>query len=302
MSRLFKCLLLQVLFLFNPIAPSLAHAGTRDPNTPDEKYVEFGRQFPSVAKLKALIFEGENVDLAKIESIALSPDSKEKDIKVSFQMGSAVIIKPNWVLTAGHVVKDAAVAVVTCDNGTDYPLPKIIVHKDFESGRFGNNDIALCYSPKAFDLEFYTPLYDETDEVGKAVTISGYGTHGTFSTGATASDGQKRAGHNRIDMLSQSILVCTPSVGSDRFPLEFMIAPGDSGGGLFIGNKLAGINSFLMCDKGHKPTGTYSNEAAFTRISAYIGWVDEQILLHELALSNRITQAPNLDAVQPVVK
>lgn len=302
MSRLFQCLLLQALVLFNPFAPSLAYAGTRDPNTPDEKYVEFGRQFPAVAQLKALIIEGDNVDPAKIESISLSPDAKDKDVKISFQMGSAVIIKPHWVLTAGHVVQGAAVAVVTRDNGTDYPLPKIIVHKDFETGRFGANDIALCYSPKSFDLKFYTPLYDELDELGKAVTISGYGTHGTFSTGATAADGKKRAGHNRIDTLSQSLLICTPSASRDRFPLEFLITPGDSGGGLFIGNKLAGINSFLMCDPGHKPNGAYSNEAAFTRISAYIGWIDEQIMLHELALANKVTQAPNLDAIPAVTK
>jgi hypothetical protein len=296
MSRLFKYGLLQLFIL--GFFTLTAAGGTRDPNTPDEKYLEFGQKFPSVAQLKALIVK-DDIDPAEVEAISFAPDVKEKRTKLSFQIGSAVIIKPNWVLTAGHVVNGAAIAVLTPDNGEDYPLTKLIVHKDFETGKFGLHDIALCYSPKAFNLKFYTPLYTDADEAGKAVTISGYGVHGTFSTGATDSDGKKRAGHNRIDSSSPSTLICTPSASRDKFPLEFLIAPGDSGGGLFIGNKLAGINSFLMCDKGHKPNGAYSNEAAFTRVSAYIGWIEEQITLHELSLDGRLTQAADLDAIPP---
>ena len=79
----------------------------------------------------------------------------------------------------------------------------------------------------------------------------------------------------------------------DKFPLEFMIAPGDSGGGMFIGNKLAGINSFLMAaDK--KPDGTYGDEAAFTRISLYVDWIAEQIEKHERFILGQTTLAPDV--------
>ena len=109
--------------------------------------------------------------------------------------------------------------------------------------------------------------------MGKQITIAGYGSHGTFLTGAKESDGIKRAGSNVIDGIEKSILICTPST-SGKTALEFMIAPGDSGGGMFIGNKLAGINSFLMA-KDKKPDGTYTDESAFTRISLYADWIEQ---------------------------
>ena len=67
-----------------------------------------------------------------------------------------------------------------------------------------------------------------------------------------------------------------------------MISPGDSGGGMYIGNKLAGINSFLMAiDK--VPDGTYGDDSAFTRVSLYVDWIESQIAQHELALQARAT-------------
>lgn len=275
------------------------YAGTIDPNTSDEKYREFGKQFPSVVSIKALIVEG-GTDPNEIQTLSLSPDSEEKAPNISFQMGSAVVIKPNWVLTAGHVVKGAAIAVAVRDDKSEYVLEKILVHPKFKDEEFGSCDIALCYSSKDFGLDFYTPLYKELDEVGQAATIAGYGATGTFHTGANKSDHSKRAGHNRIDSHERTILVCTPSVTHDRMPLEFMIAQGDSGGGLFIGNKLAGINSFLMAtDK--KPDGTYGDESGFTRVSLFVEWIEEQIAMYELALAGKNTMAPDLNKIVPIV-
>jgi len=253
-------------------ASKLALAGTTDPNTPDSKYVEFGRQFPSVVRLRA-----------KLK--CTKPDC---DLKEHLQFGSAVIIRPNWILTAAHVVHDTHDPVILRDDDGEHVLQKVIIHQDFQDGNIGFHDLALGYSPKNFDLEFYTPLYTQSDELGKAVTIAGYGVHGTFSTGGVNSDGQKRGGHNLLESAERAVLVCAPSSGLKRLPLEFMITPGDSGGGMFIGNKLAGINSFLMAtDK--KPDGTYGDEAAFTRVSLYADWVESQIERYELALKAQST-------------
>ena len=148
--------------------------------------------------------------------------------------------------------------------------------------------MALGYSAQNFEADFYPELYTDTDEVGKAATIAGYGFYGTFHSGAKFTDGKKRAGHNLLDSQERGVLLCSPSRGAQRFPLEFMIAPGDSGGGMFIGNKLAGINSFLIAiDK--KPDGTYSDESAFTRVSLYVDWVESQIKQYELALTAQAT-------------
>jgi hypothetical protein len=272
-----RALLTTLLFFLPTVDPILA--GTRDPNTPDSKYVEFGQQFPSVVRYRAL---GEVTD------------KDTGKTRPAFQYGSAVIIRPHWVLTAAHVVEGASAHAVLRDNDDVYILNDVIVPKEFTGDNIGFYDLALCYSPKDFKLDFYPALYKKTDELGKAITIAGYGLTGTFHTGCTLSDGKKRAGHNAVEGTERGVLVCTPNRGAGRFPLEYMIAPGDSGGGMFIGNELAGINSFLMAsDK--KPDGTYGDESAFTRVSLYANWVESEIAKYEQALQARATLNPTLE-------
>jgi hypothetical protein len=269
--------LLTTLLILLPAHTSLA--GTRDPNTPDSKYVEFGQQFPSVVRYRAL---GEVTD------------KDTGKTRPALQYGSAVIIRPHWVLTAAHVVEGAMVHAVLRDNDDVYILNDVIVPKEFTGNNIGFYDLALCYSPKDFALDFYPALYKKPDELGKPITIAGYGLTGTFHTGCTLSDGKKRAGHNAVEGTERGVLVCKPNAGPNRFPLEYMIAPGDSGGGMFIGNELAGINSFLMAsDK--NPDGTYGDESAFTRVSLYANWVESQIEKYELALAARATTSRNLN-------
>lgn len=249
-----------------------ALAGTTDPNTPDEKYVEFGKQFPSVVQFRARI----------------QCDNPECAVKEHDQYGSAVVIKPHWILTAAHMATDITRPVVIKDN-VEYPLEMILQHADYNEEIIGYHDIALGYSPTDFKLQFYTPLYARYDELSKPVTISGYGLHGTFLTGCRDSDHLRRAGHNKVEGIERTVLICKPD-RENRFPLEFIIAPGDSGGGLFIGDELAGINSFLMA-KDKKPDGTYGDESAYTRISLYADWVNSQIEKYELALQARATMS-----------
>jgi hypothetical protein len=255
------------------------NAGTRDPDTPDAKYLEFGQKFPSVLRLRAIT---DTVD----------PKTGEK--QPTLQNGSAVVIKPNWALTAAHVVVDAAAHELINDEGEIYPLTFVIVPKEFKPERMGYYDVALCYSPKDFNLDFYTPLHEGPENLDDPITIAGYGLHGTFHTGYQFDDGKKRAGHNKIEGLERGILICKPTPGKTRMPLEYMISPGDSGGGMFIGNKLAGINSFLMASD-QKPNGTYGDESAFTRVSLYADWVKSQIEKHELAFAGRGTTGAELD-------
>lgn len=254
------------LSLFFLLPLNNAFAGTRDPDTPDSRYVEFGKQFPNVKKLRGTIVY------------------KEKD---TYQYGSAVVISPHWILTAAHVADDARDLTILDDGDKEFPITKVIVHGDYTHDNIGYHDIALGYSPKDFALKFYPALYTDADELGKAVTISGYGFSGTFLTGMQENDGQRRAGHNKVEGLERAVLVCRPD-RTHKFPLEFIITPGDSGGGLFIGNKLAGINSMLMAvDK--KPNGTYTDEAAHTRVSLYADWVHMQMAQYELALQAKAT-------------
>lgn len=229
------------------------NAGTRDPNIPDSKYLEFGSKF--------------------IHTGALTGNYDNDDSK--FFGASAVAIDDHHILTAAHVVNNASSCFFTIRD-KKYSISEIIIHKDFNDKSFGTYDIAIGYSEKPFNLDFYPKLYTNDDEVGKTCSISGYGFTGTFNTGANVVDGKKRAGSNTIDIIHENLLICSPSRKgeSDNTTLEFLIASGDSGGPLYINGELAGINSCVMAsDK--NPNSSYTDESGHTRISKFITWINK---------------------------
>jgi hypothetical protein len=229
---------------------SFASAGTIDPSTSDSKYVEYGTKFHSVVKICGSYEDG------------------------SLFCASASLIDDHNFLTAAHVVKGAVVCFVTVDEAS-FPIKHIVIHKTFED-KFGVGDIAIGYSEKPFGLRYYPPLYENENEVGKLCSMSGYGLTGTFYTGVYKSDNKKRAGSNIIDSIDKDMLICSPSKRTDKdyTSLEFMIGSGDSGGGLFIDGKLAGINSCVMAID-RSPRSKYGEQSGHTRISKFIEWINE---------------------------
>ena len=265
-------LLLLTLSLFLLLSPA-AFSGTRHPNTPDDKHVEYGKKFHYIARIMA----------------------RDKSTGKP-QFASAVLISPNWALTAAHVVHGAEdVMIMMNDDKVLIKIPKVIAHKDYAPENDpGFYDIALCYSDKDFGLDFYPELYKDFDEEGKICSISGYGLNGDFTHGVTGADIKRRAGSNKIERCERHVLICTPS-NANRTSLEYLICMGDSGGGLFIGNKLAGINSFVTCDSGKVPDSSYHTEGAHTRVSLYYDWVKLQMELHDLTVAGRLTMSPDLE-------
>lgn len=223
-------------------------AGTIDPSTPDEKYIEYGRSFHCVVSLCGKTLDNNNY------------------------CASAVIIKPKFILTAAHVVKDVVSGSVTV-NGQKYKIEYFTYPKEYDHNKFGFYDIAIGKLEKEVSLNFYPPLYTNNDEVGKVCCMAGFGLTGNFKTGAIFSDNKRRAGSNIIDYIDKDLLICSPSKDRLRTSLEFIIASGDSGGGLFIDGKLAGINSCVLADKA--PKSDYLTESGHTRISKYVEWIEE---------------------------
>lgn len=230
---------------------SISSAGTIDPRVNDSKYVSYGSKFNFVAKLC-----GRSKDSTKF-------------------CGSAVAIHPNWVLTAAHVVEDIDSCEVVFDKDK-FCISRVILSSRFKRDKTGYGDIALGYSEKEFGLDFYPALYTKKDEENKVCSISGFGLTGTFSTGATKSDDIRRSGSNIVDYIHNELLICNASTPQKATELEFLIASGDSGGGLFIDGKLAGINSCVLAvDK--KPDSSFSDESGHTRVSVYFDWIMDNI-------------------------
>jgi hypothetical protein len=242
--------ILLILF-FSILSNNYSFAGTTDPSVSDAKYVEYGAKFHCVVKVCGTDKNG-----------------------VMF-CASAVAIDANHILTAAHVVNECKTCVVTIKD-KKYNISDVVIHKNFENSKFGVGDIAIGYSEESFNLDFYPSLYESDDELDKVCSISGYGLTGTFITGAVSFDDKKRAGSNIVHGSENDLLICDPSrrSSSKYTELEFLIASGDSGGGLFINGKLAGINSCVMSVKG-SPNSKYGEESGHTRVSKFIGWINE---------------------------
>jgi len=240
----YKQITLMIWFLFSSV-----FAGTIDPNTDDNKYIIHGRNFDCVLQIQGY-------------------DSEHR-----INMGSCVLINEEWILTAAHVVYSLNDCKVISSKD-QISVEKIFIPKEFKIHRFGIGDIALGKLSKKINIDKYPELYLEKNELNKICDIVGFGITGTFLTGHKISDGKKRAGKNRIEDIRDELLVCSPSKDKDILPLEFLISHGDSGGGLFIDSRLAGINSCVMADD-KNPNSSYNDEGCHTRVSQYIGWIRE---------------------------
>lgn len=249
------------------VAALLLTGGTRSPTTSDEKHLEYGAKFGHVAVLRCEVPKVSDNVLEAIESLN------------GIAVASCVIVSPNHILTAAHVVRGYADWTVTTEDGKSRVVKRVSVHPQYGHGG-GCFDLAVGYTEEPFGLDWYPAIYEDSDEQGLIVSIAGYGMTGDFKTGGVhQGGGKRRAGSNCIDSATEDYLICSAS-GPPWTSLEFLICWGDSGGGLFIGNKLAGINSAIMA-VGRKPKATYGEESVHVRLSRHREWILEEIRCDE---------------------
>lgn len=227
--------------------------GTIDPKKTDNEYIEFAQEdaFDCVAPLLS-----------------------KKDNKVT-SLSSCVIIKPHFAITAAHIFSTIGLDHTYYIQLNDELLlvEEVISHKGFKQEKLGYYDIAICRTSKEMIINKFPSLYNKRQELLKRVDICGYGIFGTFDTGATTSDGKKRAGTNVIESIKDHTLICSPSF-STKSNLEFLITHGDSGGGVFIDGVLVGINSYVYTKDGNA-NSSWNDKAGHTRISLFREWIDQ---------------------------
>jgi len=226
--------------------------GTISPRVEDSKHVEYGSKFVHVARIRC---KGDKTD----------------DNPTGVCMASCVIVSPRHVLTAAHVVRGTSQWKITGPDGVERELVRMQTHPLYGAGKGGSNDLAVGTLREPVEMEWYPAIYKDADESGKTASIAGYGMRGNFRDGVTGSDGKRRAGSNVIDSATEDYLICSIS-GPPWTTLEFLICAGDSGGGLFLGSELAGINSCIMAE-GRSPTATYGEESVHVRLSVHRDWV-----------------------------
>jgi hypothetical protein len=207
--------------------------------------------------------------------------------------GCATLIAPDWVLTAAHVLTAATTGTFTL-NGNSYTAAEFINHPSWDGNATHGYDLALVrLNTPVFGVAPAT-LYSGSAEIGAVGTFVGYGFTGTGLTGwQPYGNNQKRAFQNVIDghFGNPGIVLATDfdnphtpadnGFGSpDPLPLEGNVAPGDSGGGVFITvaaqTYLAGVISTTANADG-TDNSDYGDASGFGRVSAFVPWITSAI-------------------------
>lgn len=246
---MYRILFIVFFFLF-----SFCDASTIDPNKKDSEYIKFGNKHNFVVSIEGKIEDGK------------------------FFFGSGTLLNKKWILTAAHVVNNAKSAYVKFE-GKNYTVERIIIHKSFKEENVGIYDIALCKITEDINISYYPELYTDKNENGKICSIAGFGMTGTLESGVVKFDKQKRGGLNKITGLYKHLLICKADLPEESTELEQLIASGDSGGGLFIDNKIAGVNSIVMASD-EEANSDYGDESGHTRVSLFVDWIQEVIKIY----------------------
>lgn len=189
--------------------------------------------------------------------------------------GTAIAIHDHWILTAAHcVMYSKKEDLVFSINDKLYDIDMVFIGKDFDGSSASSiGDIALCRVRLNMDLNKYHQIYEGCDEKGKYCSISGYGVFGDCFSFKRNKDYKLRAGSNIVEDIKNDKLITNISI---LFPtkLEYLISRGDSGGPLFIDDKIAGIHSFVSGPFEESTVGTYGFH---TRVSHYSEWIKKII-------------------------
>lgn len=222
--------------------------------------------------------------------------------------GSGVLIDDRWLLTAAHVVEKAPASEweVIFERGwfdSSRSVQSIILHDEYNpQTQYADLALVKLKTPAPEDTSVYS-LYTDSLSFGTPVSLEGYGDRwASDSYGFWTGVPLLQVSYNTVDTDTQELgffddasgLVFDYDNGSRYMDTlgqlfdqhhtglgaqEGFIGPGDSGGGLFVDDELAGILSYLI-EYGRNDTtvnGGYGEVGVAQSIVHYYDWIASHV-------------------------
>ncbi|XP_046388772.1 mite allergen Eur m 3-like [Ischnura elegans] len=197
------------------------------------------------------------------------------------------IVNENYILTAAHCSQDSAdtLTVVSGTNnlkngGTVHKVTEIHFHEDYNPEDSWHNDVSVMRVDPPFTFDDNTapvklPEQDEVTPIWSNATVIGWG---RLSYGGDLPDDLYEVNiwiwdHDQCNAAYEpdGLTVYPEQICADTPEGNKGSCNGDSGGPLFVDNKVVGLVSWARgCDTKGFPT-------VYTRVSAYRDWIDNKI-------------------------
>lgn len=205
---------------------------------------------------------------------------------------SATLISESWALTAGHCVsmsmfKEALREIRGIEvevGGVKRFIDKAVAYPNWVREQDPKGpDLALVHFKDPITDIKPTPLYINKDEVGKVVTIVGWGGTGTGTSGLEVVDRTFRVAQNRVvETLNHTLswkFDDPRDEAAKALELEGVSGPGDSGGPAFTetpeGLAIVGVSSGQYSfgfERRHYGVVEY-----YIRVSSFIDWIEKTV-------------------------
>lgn len=229
--------------------------------------------------------------------------------------GHGVLIAPQWVVTAAHVVSWQHSVDVVVVGGTPRAVRRLVIHPGFRTPPQAMVDAAL----ESGDWSAYFEFQEATDDIalielaepvrdvapariysgpamGKVVRLMGRGATGTGSKGHHLHGPNRtdlRHGYNEISVSDGRWLGYTFDKPPAALPLEASTGSGDSGGPMLVamGDEwhVAGITAWKrgQVDGTEVRLGRYGETGYGVRLAHYADWIGKTIATDDVAASGR---------------
>jgi hypothetical protein len=244
-SHRFRLALVVAILATNLSAAAIIRRHDRD----DAGYLALGAQYPAVTKLGG---------------------------------GTATLIDPQWLLTAGHVVAsltpfDRTVAF----NGRTHFIQAVATHPEWRpKSRLKSLDLALVKLSQPVTGVAPAGVYEKRNEEGQDVVFVGPGQYGDGLSGPQGDDGKWRGATNTVASVMENWITFKFDRPPNATELEGISGPGDSGGPALVEldgkTYVIGISS-ANDDAGAAGPCRYDSTEYYARVSTGADWIHKTV-------------------------